>query len=408
MPMFSKIIGYALMGALAVILAVAIYRYNTSPQHPLIFSPTQILSSSWYAYKKLYVDPATHRTIDRQRGGVTTSEGQSYTMLRAVWQGDQPVFDAAWQWTRERLARPDDHLFSWLWGQQSDGSFGILTDQGGYNTASDADTDIALALVFAYARWQDPTYLEQARLIIRDIWEHEVVLIGGKPVLAANSIEKTASSTGVVMNPSYLHPAAYRIFASIDTEHPWEDLRSNTYALLRESARDALDTERSAGLPPDWTLVNRTTGKMTALASGPAGTSFGYDALRIPFRIALDAAWFGNPEAIALLKEFSFLSSEWQSKGKLAASYTHDGAPEFPEESIAMYAGTLGYFLVNDQEAASRIYAEKLLPRYDAYTGGWSPELSYYDDNWMWFGLALYNDQLRNLTARLPSTAFIE
>jgi len=406
--MSLKVISYALIGAIVLILGVATYRYATSPARPLIFSPTQVLSSSWAMYKKLYVDPDTQRTIDRQRGGITTSEGQSYTMLRAVWQGDQPAFDASWQWTRERLARKDDHLFSWLWGEREDGTFGVLSEQGGHNSASDADTDIALALVFAYARWQDPAYLEAARPIIRDIWDKEVVLVAGKPVLAANSVEKTASSTFMVVNPSYLHPAAYHIFASIDTGHPWETLRSHAYALLRESAELALEGKESAGLPPDWVLINRSTGEMMAPAGGDQDTSFGYDALRVPFRIALDAAWFRNPDATALLKKFSFLSSEWEQDRKLAASYAHDGAPEVPSESLAMYGGTLGYFLANDPEAAVHIYNEKMLPFYDAYTGGWSPQLSYYDDNWMWFGIALYNGQLRDLTAHLPSTAFIE
>src|SRR3989344_1629933 len=36
----------------------------------------------------------------------------------------------------------------------------------------------------------------------------------------------------------------------------------------------------------------------------------------------------------------------------------------------------------------------------------WAMPLSYYADNWTWFGIALYNRQLPNLAAELPATAF--
>jgi endo-1,4-beta-D-glucanase Y len=403
-----KTIGYVGLGVVLVILIAALYRYRSSTTGPLVFSPTQVLSSSWYVYKKLYVDPTSFRTVDHARGDVTTSEGQSYTMLRAVWQGDETTFDGAWDWTKKNLARPTDHLFSWIWGTRPDGTNGVLAGQSGQNSASDADTDIALSLVFAYARWQDPAYLAQARAIITDIWDNEVITIHGKPYLAADNVEKSTSSASAVVNPSYLNPAAYHVFASVDPEHPWDMLRANSYAILTSSATLALDDAKSAGLPPDWVAVDKTTGAMQAVSSPNADTSFGYDALRVPFRVALDAAWFHNPQATTLLKSFSFLSSAWNADGQLAASYAHDGSVALSAESAAMYGGTLGYFLAADPETASAIYRKKLLALYDANTGGWTPTLSYYDDNWAWFGVALYNGALPDLTARLPKTAFIE
>lgn len=401
---------WVILSAIALVAAggALVYWYRTTAPHPLIFSPTQALAASWYNYKLLFVDPATKRTIDWQRGGVTTSEGQSYTMLRAVWQGDEPTFDASWRWTLDNLAHTNDHLFSWLWGTRADGTPGILTEQSGQNSASDADTDIALALVFAYARWQDPAYLEQARLIIRDIWEKEVVTIREKPYLAANDIEKTSSSPRVVLNPSYLHPAAYHIFAFIDPTHPWETLRKESYAVLNDSTKLSTRPGEQAVLPPDWILVDRKTGALVPGSAPSHTSSFGFDALRVPFRITLDAVWFHNPDAAATLRNLSYLSSAWHQKGQLAATYSHTGKEELQTESAAMYGGTLGYFMLNDPEAAATIYSKKLTALYDANTGGWVPSLSYYDNNWAWFGIALYNQQLPNLAASLPSTAFIE
>ena len=143
--------------AIAVVLTlILIFWFSPQNRRSIAFSPNTMLNALWQDYKKEYVENGTFRTIDRDRNNVTTSEGQSYTMLRAVWVGDKPTFDGAWGWTRTNLARPNDHLFSWLYGKKADGTYGILTDQGGNNTASDADSDIALALVMAYSRWQDP------------------------------------------------------------------------------------------------------------------------------------------------------------------------------------------------------------------------------------------------------------
>lgn len=404
--MNSNVLLYTGAGILLVILAMLAIRRDTAAVNPLIFSPTQVLASSWYDYKKTYIDPSSHRTVDPMRDNVTTSEGQSYTMLRAVWQGDEPTFDASWQWTQANLQHPSDHLFAWLWGTTSDGTHGILTAKGGQHAASDADTDIALALTFAYARWQDPAYLASARAIIQDIWDKEVVTIQGKPYLAANDIEKTSPANSIVVNPSYFNPAAYHLFALIDPGHAWDSLRSNSYAVIEASAAAKLDAKKAAGLPPDWIMIDKKTGAIAAVPMSGHDASFGFDALRIPFRIALDAEWFHNPDAVKALNRLSFLSSAWTSDGQLASSYAHDGSVALPAESAAMYGGTLGYFMTQDPQAAADIYRKKLLSLYDANTGGWSPILSYYDNSWAWFGIALYNRQLPNLAAGLPHTAF--
>ena len=339
--------------------------------------------------------------MDRQRSDVTTSEGQSYTLLRAVWQGDKLTFDGAWQWTKDNLSRADDRLLSWLFGQRTDGSYGVLNAQGGANAASDADTDIALALVFAYARWQDLRYLGDARVIVRDIWRKEVVTIGGVPYLLANSVEKESASPTALINASYLAPYAYRIFAVIDPEHPWEDLVDSSYVLAGQVLDASLGGADSAGLPPDWVHIHKQTGVLTA-AEAPLTTDFGYDALRMPWRFALDYQWSGDPRAKDLLAKMAFLSRTWQENGELAGTYAHDGSIIDPAETPAMYGGSIGYFLVADPLLAKSVYEQKLQYLYDPDKNTWRQILSYYDDNWAWFGIGLYHHLLPNLFESLP------
>src|ERR1700710_1317714 len=146
--MGTKLLGYVLVGAAVIVLLVVIYRNSGKSNVPLVFTPEQILNSTWLNYKTEYLEPTTSRTLDKQNNNITTSEGESYTMLRSVWLGDKSTFDNSWSFTRDNMQHKNDALFSWLYGKQQDGSFGVLTAQGGTASASDADSDIALSLVF--------------------------------------------------------------------------------------------------------------------------------------------------------------------------------------------------------------------------------------------------------------------
>lgn len=372
-------------------------------ERTLIFSPSQLLQSTWLTYKDEHVEKGTYRTIDNARGDVTTSEGQSYTMLRAVWMGDKETFDGAWQWTQDNLFHTDDHLFAWIWGKRSNGTYGVLIDQNGENSASDADQDIALALIFAYSRWQDPTYLQSAHNIISDIWDKEVVDVNGTPYLAADNVEKNSTSPQIIINPSYLSPAAYRIFAQIDTAHPWNKVVDSSYLVLNQSMQANLGKTKTVSLPPDWIALNRTTGTISTPASGDS--NFSFDAMRVPWRLALDWQWFADPRDKEILSNMSFLSSQWDSFESLASSFGHDGTVVNPNEAPSIWGGTIGYFVVADTKDAKQVYQKKLTALYNPGANTWNESLLYYDDNWAWFGIGLYNGLLPNLSSWLPKGA---
>jgi endoglucanase len=385
--------------ALAVVAGgLALWVANERLYPPLVFSDRFMLESLWRTYKTNYVEAETGRTIDKQRGNITTSEGQAYTMLRAVWQGDQATFDQSWQWTEDNLERPDK-LFAWLFGERADGTYGILTEQNGQNTASDADVDIALALIFAYSRWQDDDYLRDAMEIIPSIWEQEVLTIRGQPYLLANNVDKSSTADTAILNPSYFAPYAYRIFATIDEERPWLDLVDSSYEILEQSLALPLDRDKSAGLPPDWLAINKTIGRLSPPALATLSTNYGFDAMRVPWRLALDAEWFGDARAKNILEQMDFLAEVWQREGRLGSTYTHDGKAILTGESPAMYGTALAYFYQTDKQEAATLYRQKLLSLYEPDFASWKIPLGYYDDNLAWFGLALYSGSLPNLHA---------
>lgn len=390
-----RIFGGFLIVIAVVIFATVFYKNSHKLHEPIVYSPTFMLNALWQSYQKNYIDAQTGRTVDRQRDNVTTSEGESYTLLRAVWADDKPAFDKSWQWTKANLQRPQDNLFSWLYGQKTDGSYGILTDQGGQNTATDADTDIALSLVFASNRWHDSSYIDEAKKIIPSIWKQEVVMASGTPIVTADDIEKNAPSR-IVINPSYFAPYAYKIFAQLDPQDPWQQVVDSSYNLLTQSMQQPLDKDKSAILPPNWVLLDKTTGKLLPPTATTTTTDYGFDALRTPFRLALDYQWNGDGRAKTLLEQMSFLGTQWQNSNTLFSTYSHDGQPTSATEAPAMYGGSLGYFIVADPSQAQNVYTQKLQSLYSADNQNWGQQLSYYDDNWAWFGIALYNNKLPN------------
>ncbi len=382
------------LGNLLIWTVVFFFFAESIREDKLVFSEKFLLESMWEEYKEMYIEESSFRTVDRQANGITTSEGQSYTLLRAVWQDDKEVFDKSFQWTKDNIRRSDSNLFSWLFGELENGTYGVQD----VNTASDANVDIALSLLFAYSRWNDDSYLNDARGIINDIWEQEVMVINGKPVLVANNVEKTINKQTVLVNPSYFSPYAFKIFAQVDPTHNWIALADSSYEILAKSITNLLDTEVGY-LPPNWVEMDVTSGAILASNNPSLSTNFGYDALRIPLRIGLDYVWFKDERALAILTSLDFLQREWTDKKQIYASYTHDGRVVERSENLALYGGVLPYFAIIHPNLAEEIYYEKILSAHNLDTFRWHESQSYYASNIAWFGLAFYFNELPNLYA---------
>jgi endo-1,4-beta-D-glucanase Y len=197
-----------------------------------------LLMATWQTYNRDFItsdgqvlNPIEHRGwfhSEHVRYTQTGSEGQAYAMLRAVWLDDRNAFDRVWRWTRGHLQVRQDHLLAWLWAQDENDTWRLLDG----NTASDADEDFALALVFAAHRWHDPRYSSAALTILGDIWRLEVGQERGTYYLTAGNWA-TQYDAGLVVNPSYFAPYAYRIFAREDPAHPGEALADSSYRAVR-------------------------------------------------------------------------------------------------------------------------------------------------------------------------------
>ncbi len=387
----KKYIGILLLIVGIGLISFVLYSNSRYSGSTRTFSPYTLLQSSWEKYKVNFLSE-DGRILDHSQDNITTSEGQSYALLRAVWSDDRQTFDKVWLFTKNNLQHKNDKLFGWKWGKLSDSTYGFLKD-GGDNSASDADSDIAFALILAGHRWSNDEYIAQAKEILKDMWNKETVEIQGKRYLTAGNWAQ--SSESIVVNPSYFSPYAWRIFATIDTEHDWNSLVGPGYELLSSATSLPLDKEKSVGLPPDWIAVTKSNGELKAAPLPNLKTNYSYDAMRIPWRVALDYQWNRDARAYEYLNSLKIFSQLYKkSNFTLASSYSHDGIVLENYENPTMYATSIGYFKVIDPEMAKKIYQEKILDLYSNDKTAFKDTLPYYEQNWLWFGAALYDDRL--------------
>lgn len=358
----------------------------------------QQLKLAWEGYKQGFIQ-SDGRVIDPQFDSISTSEGQSYGMLRAVWSDDRDTFERVYNWAKNNLqVRGGDKLFAYKWGKTDDGNWKVLDNAA----ATDAESDIALALMMAAQRWNKPEYEREALAVLTAVWDRTVVMVQGQPYLTAG--DWAPAQARPTLNPSYLSPYAFRLFARLDPAHNWQGLISTSYQVIRACSELQVEGVTGLKLPANWCAIDKASGKFDVAADYPKlSNHYGYDAFRTMWRVALDYKWSGEAKALDYLNWSDTLRQKWQQEGKLIAEYDFVGKPVQNYEDLGVYAGNLANFLITDPAQAEAIVKSKLLPAFkqetqgDRRLAGWGDLTNYYSQNWVWFGLALYSDSLPNL-----------
>jgi endo-1,4-beta-D-glucanase Y len=264
---------------------------NTQPKVDAEFWK-KALDSTWQGLKKRNIEPWRNKTeglIHRPKSetpGDAVSEAVGYGLLLAVYANDQPAFDSMYN-----AAKKFDLMPCKSWRINADG--GVI----GGGSASDADEDIAMALIFAdklvqKGKWKQtdasPNYKFDAQDGVTCIWDqgHAGLLPPG-------------NGWGPPYNPGYFAPAWFRLFKEFDSQQDrnWDGKIDANYTLLESNPGYSL------GMVPDW-----TDGGGNPLGNGPGynaylnGQAFFKDAIRILWRIANDYLWFGDARAERFLK----------------------------------------------------------------------------------------------------------
>lgn len=331
------------------------------------------LKKSYEYYKKNFMSK-DGRIIDYDKNNITTSEGQSYIMLRSVIMDDKPTFDLTYNWTKNNLQRKD-YLFSWLWGENSKGEYKILDE----NSASDADVDIAFALILAYEKWNETKYLQDAKEIIHSIWDNETRRIGSYLVLMPGANQNKDDK--IEINPSYFAPYEFRFFQKYDDMHDWNCLIDSSYYYLNQ-VMEKTETH----LPTNWFLIKN--GQI--VLENSEKSDFSYDAVRVFLRIYMDYLRTGEKRALPILEKSKFFADKWRDSKKFYTNYKANGELRDRVEFIGSIMILTPAIEKNTPVIAAEIYTTKLEPIF-ADAKYWDSKNDYYGKNLSWFGAYFYN-----------------
>jgi endo-1,4-beta-D-glucanase Y len=333
--------------------------------------------------------------------GSTVSEGIAYAMTIAVFMGtkdDQMLFDDLWKYSQMHLNGTNGLM---NWSIASDG-----TGVPGKGGATDADEDIAFALLMADKQWGSAgslNYLNLAKAQINNIWLHEIV----DSKLAGPGDSWGGADLWKNINISYFAPAYYRLFKVVDSGHAWDAVVATVYDTilspnntLDKGALKPANGNTSNGLVPAW-----CTSSGDSSAAGPF--NYQYDSCRTPFRIALDWCWFGETRAqLYLQKTSSFFSGigaanivdGYDMNGtRHGQFFTGTGAPT-PSQQSASFLGPAGVGAM-----VSSTYQTFINESYTRVaTGQLKVGGAYYDESWAAMSLLMMTGNFLDYTSIQP------
>lgn len=329
-----------------------------------------VVARHWGDYARRSIR-CSGRVVDRAGGRITTSEGQAYAMVQAVWADDRASFERIRRWSIDHLQGGDPtRLPAWKWHR------GAVVDP---QPAADADVWMAWSLLLAAEKWQHRAYHDQARALMMAIWQQEVAVVSDRRVLLPGPWASDTDPTR--LNPSYFLPFAWRAFAVADPAHPWGELIDDAYAILADAGVEGR-------LAPDWLYLDPTTAAPVS-SPVPDHDHHGFEALRLPWTLAAEVVWYDDPRARALLAPYLDWQSRWSTHGWLPAVAHPDGSPAVEYPHLSLYGALLPAWGALAPDAATRLYTDAIAPTRGRR--GWGDVRDYYAQNWVWFGLALWS-----------------
>lgn len=348
----------------------------------------KVLKDSWTFYKGHFLQDGSH-VVSNNYGG-TITEGQSYALLKSLWMNEPETFRRVWTWTKAHMQRPQDHLLGWRWGTRKDGTQGLLE----MDNATDADQDIAYALLLAGEKWKNPGYIQDAKAIINDIWRLNVQAIDGRLYLTPGTWEGFRWEY-LTLDPSYFAPYVYRKFAQYDADHAqgWNQLANDIYDTLEDCSN--LTAQK---LPPNWCAVkwhDDGTGSriMFSDRQGQGSRHFGYDAFRVYWRMAMDAKDVaklspspGRERAKEFLRKHTALLKYWQQHQLMPEGFSETGQPLSNGNS----GFTMGPLLVTQafqKPTQTGVFYQKTLGHYYNSEGYWFNDYNDYLHSVIWLHL---------------------
>jgi endo-1,4-beta-D-glucanase Y len=309
--------------------------------------------------------------------GITNSKGQAFSLLRSVYTNDKSNFDKVLSWSLTNLKRPSDNLLASTYSDAK------ITNQ---ENSTDADLDVAYALLLANRTWNDSAYSSQAQKVIADIWKNRVIEHNGQNFLLPFSSQ--AKDKYEIINPSHFAPMYYTEFAKIDSNN-WDKLRDDSYSQLEQIGQNHI-------LFPDWIKYNIDTRQFESASKelfNPSSDNYSFEAARIMLRIGQDYQKSKDDRALKILQSASeffdnVLKQQTDKTPTIIASIDPSGKPVFTYETSATDAMASIALNTNDAESKTKIWKDFILNKTDYKRGTFNNNEVYYDQNLIWFAYA--------------------
>ncbi len=309
---------------------------------------SSLASSEYNRYKSSQMRPCNdgYRMI-ADPSSETRVEAIGFGMLLSAYAEDKDTFDGLLNFYKAKKSATANNMMAWL--VTCDG----VEDPG---SATDGDIDVAFSLIVASQHWGD-SYLNEAK---------EIIEILSSSVLTTCTVDGQTVNVlypGYSINPwggcemtdiQYYTPAFFRVFADVSGDVIWDELADDSYIILNASAHP--DT----GLVPDWQTADGDPGP-----GGRAG-HFGYDACRVPWRMALDYLWNGNSEA----KAWCTKVASWANgvgPTNLVDGYELDGEAIGTNGLNSAFLGGFSVSAMTSSPALSNKFAEEMNKLNDNY-----------------------------------------
>ena len=249
---------------------------------------------------------------------LTISEAHGYGMiilaLMAGYDKDaQKEFDGMFYFAKAHPSRINPHLMSWLAGNIS-----------ARTAATDGDFDNAYALILADKQWGSDgavNYLAEARTIINEGILKSEMSSSTKRILLGDWSSRQNSTRSSDWMTGHLHA-----FEAATGNPFWGDAADTVYSLIDQLTASHAP---STGLMPDFINGSTPYPDATGGGTGEKNAEHYYNnAARYPWRIALDYAHNGIPEAKAATLKVSQWLRDKSNNGsiKITPGYRLDGS----------------------------------------------------------------------------------
>jgi hypothetical protein len=307
-PYASTQYKYPYGGSLAYVYSAAAQPKFQDALDAFVFERYNLWKKNWVKYDSDACGTGTARVYSDNPVG-TVSEGQGYGMAMSAAIGDKALFDQLWNFVRHYRSQAQYcGLTGWMWQTSADCQAvdTFATTSGNHDSAFDGDVDIGIGLVYAALQWPEYTSAATDWLVRMECEVNTKYGDGYNYPTNGGSWDKTcadathcdyAPQTASSLYVDFFPPGYFRAFgdflaaklgstaaASNDQSH--HDFWYRTAETVWELVERCYDVN---GVHPG--LMGNQGDVVTPCSAGGGSP---YEWGRAFWRLAIDAAWFGN------------------------------------------------------------------------------------------------------------------